>query len=80
MPFREERVYHGVVKARQIRNTRARMVITPCRGCKDQIAKSLTQEFDLDIVVKNLWELVADALVPPSRAACRAVVPNKRSE
>jgi len=80
MPFREERVFHGAVKARQIRNTRARLVITPCHGCKDQIAKSLSQEFDLDIVVKNLWELVADSLVPPSRGARQAVVPNKRSE
>lgn len=66
-PFREERVYHGAVKARQIRNTRAHLVITPCHGCRDQIAKSLAREYDLDIEVKYLWELVADSLVVSHR-------------
>ena len=69
MPFREERVFHGAVKARQIRQTGAQMVVTACRGCRDQIAKSLRHEFDLDIEVKHLWELVADSLVRPSPEA-----------
>lgn len=65
IPFQEERVYHGRIKARQIRNTKARLVITPCHNCRDQILKSLRKEYDLDIDVKYLWQLVADSLVLP---------------
>jgi hypothetical protein len=31
--------------------------------CRDQIMKSLTREFGLDIETKYLWELVADSLI-----------------
>ncbi len=63
MPFREERVFHGRFKARQIANTGAKLVIAPCHNCRDQILKSLRKEYDLDVQVKYLWELVADSLV-----------------
>lgn len=80
LPFREERVFHGSVKARQIRNTRARLVVTACHGCRDQISKSLRREFDLDVEVKYLWELVSDSLVMPSRGLRQAVAPGNRSQ
>jgi hypothetical protein len=51
------------VKAKQIKDTGAKMVIAPCHNCRDQIMKSLNKEYDLDIEVKYLWELVADSLV-----------------
>ena len=63
MPFKEERVFHGRFKANQIRNTGAKLVVSACHNCKDQIARSLRREYDLDIEVKYLWELVADSLV-----------------
>lgn len=63
MPFTPERIYHGRQKARQIRETGAKMVITSCHNCRDQIMKSLAHEYDLNITVKYLWELVADSLV-----------------
>jgi Fe-S oxidoreductase len=65
MPFREERVFHGRFKARQIANSGAKLVIAPCQNCRDQIMKSLCREYDLDVRVKYLWELVADSLVRP---------------
>lgn len=63
LPFQEERVFYGRMKERQLRNTGARLVVTPCHNCRDQILKSLRKEYNLDIEVKYLWELVADALV-----------------
>jgi dimethylglycine catabolism B len=65
MPFHEERVYYGRIKARQIQRTGAHLVIAPCHNCRDQIMKSLTKEYHLDIEVKYLWELVADSLILP---------------
>ena len=65
MPFKEERVFYGRIKAQQIRKTGARLVIAPCHNCRDQIMKSLAKEYNLDIEVKYLWELVADSLILP---------------
>ena len=63
MPYAAERVYYGRLKARQIRETEAKLVIAPCHNCRDQLKKSLNKEYDLGIEVKYLWELVADSLV-----------------
>ena len=63
MPFQEERVFYGRIKQRQIRNTGAELVVTPCHNCRDQIMKSLRKEYSLEIEVKYLWELVSDALI-----------------
>ncbi len=62
-PFKEERVFHGRLKARQIKHTKARMVIASCHNCRDQILRCLCKEFDLDVQVKYLWELVADSMI-----------------
>jgi Fe-S oxidoreductase len=52
------------VKAKQIKDTGAKLVITPCHNCRDQIMKSLRKEYDfMDVEVKYLWELVADSLI-----------------
>lgn len=69
MPFKEERTFYGRVKAEQIENSEAGLVITCCHNCRDQIMKSLRKEYNLDIDVKYLWELVAESLVLPGRAA-----------
>ncbi len=63
MPYSDERIYYGRVKAKQIRDTGAKMVVAPCHNCRDQIMKSLDKEYDLKMEVKYLWELVADSLV-----------------
>ncbi len=63
MPYEQERIYYGRVKAKQITDTGAKMVIAPCHNCRDQIMKSLTKEYGLDIETKYLWELVADSLI-----------------
>ena len=63
MPYEQERIYYGRVKARQIQDTGAKLVVAPCHNCRDQIMKSLTKEYGLDIETKYLWELVADSLI-----------------
>ena len=63
LPFQEERVFYGRIKQRQIKNTGAKLVVTACHNCRDQILKSLKKEYGLDVKVKYLWELVADSLI-----------------
>lgn len=67
MPFGPERVFYGRIKARQVKETGAELVIAPCHNCRDQLMKSLNQEYDLGIEVKYLWELVADCLIYPGQ-------------
>ncbi len=61
-PYTLERVYYGSKKARQIKESKAKLIVTSCHNCKDQMEKSLNREFDLDIEVKYIWELVAQSL------------------
>ncbi len=63
MPYSNERVYHGRIKARQIAESGAELIVAPCQTCRDQIMKSLIHEFDLGIEVKYILELVADSLI-----------------
>jgi Fe-S oxidoreductase len=65
MPFKEERVFHGRFKSNQIAASKAGLVITACHNCRDQIMKSLCREYDLEVDVKYIWQLVADSLVLP---------------
>ena len=66
MSFHPERVFHGRIKARQIRESGAGLVITPCHNCHDQLNRSLKTEFNLRIEVKYLSELVADSIRLPA--------------
>ena len=65
--FPRERLFAGRLKARQISDSGARLVITSCHNCRDQIMKCLSPEYGLDIEVKHLWEVVADALIIKDR-------------
>ena len=63
-PYAEERIFYGRIKAKQIKDTGAKLLIAPCHNCRDQIMKSLRKEYDMmDVEVKYLWELVADSLI-----------------
>lgn len=63
LPWAEERVYYGRVKADQIKETGANRVIVSCPTCRDQLKNSLNKEFNLGIEVKYLWEIVSDSLI-----------------
>ncbi len=60
--FRDRRVETGRIKADQIRKTGAKIVATPCHNCIDQLME-LNQVYKLDVEIKTIGEIVADALV-----------------
>ena len=65
MPYDEERLAYGKVKADQIKETGAEVVMAPCHNCRDQIMKGLHKVFDMGNYKETvyLWELVANTLV-----------------
>ena len=66
--YAERRVAGGRIKADQIRRTGARVVVTPCHNCIDQLV-DLNKRYELGVDVRTLAEVAADALVPPNHAA-----------
>jgi Fe-S oxidoreductase len=63
MPYSKERLEYGKLKADQIKATGAELVCAPCHNCRDQIKKGLIKEYDLDVEVFYIWELVSEALI-----------------
>ncbi|MGE0092624.1 MAG: (Fe-S)-binding protein [Bacteroidales bacterium] len=60
--YNERRMKIGRLKADQIRNTGAQIVVTPCHNCVDQLSQ-LNSFYKLDVQIKTLAEIVADALI-----------------
>jgi len=52
----------GKLKADQIKATGAKIVVTPCHNCIDQLME-LNKHYKLEIEIKTVAEIVADALV-----------------
>jgi Fe-S oxidoreductase len=63
MPYEKERIYYGRLKAKQIQDTGAELVVAPCHNCRDQILKSLTKEYQLGIETMYLWELLSESII-----------------
>lgn len=64
MPYDDERLAYGKVKADQIKDSGAELVIAPCHNCRDQIMKGLPKVHDMGNYKETLyiWELVANTL------------------
>ena len=60
--YAKRRLEAGKIKAEQIRMTGAKIVVTPCHNCIDQLTE-LNRESDLGVEVRTISEVVADALV-----------------
>ncbi len=60
--YNERRMKIAEIKAEQIRNTGAKVVVTPCHNCVDQLMQ-IDAKFKLGIQIKTLAEVVADAIV-----------------
>lgn len=60
--FAERRLKVGKIKADQIRETEARIVVAPCHNCIDQLME-LNKYYKLGIEIKTVCEVAADALV-----------------
>lgn len=60
--YNDRRMNIAKVKADQIRNTGAAIVVTPCHNCVDQLMQ-INAAFKLNVKIMTLAEIVADALV-----------------
>jgi Fe-S oxidoreductase len=62
--YAARRIAAGRLKADQIRRTGAKVVVSPCHNCIDQLME-LNRHYALGVEVRTLAEVVADALVLP---------------
>ena len=60
--YGERRLKAGEMKVKQIKDTGALTVVTPCHNCVDQLMQ-LNQVYKMNVKIKTLAEVVADALV-----------------
>lgn len=60
--YNERRMGIGGKKAEQIRNTGARIVVTPCHNCVDQLTQ-INATYKLNVMIKTIAEIVADAII-----------------
>jgi len=60
--FAKRRLEAGKIKADQIKETKAKIVASPCHNCIDQLLE-LSKHFDLRVKIKTVAEIVADALI-----------------
>lgn len=57
-----KRIAKGKLKAEQIRNTGAKIVVTPCHNCYDQL-NDIIKNYQLDVKLSHVHHLVSKALV-----------------
>lgn len=60
--YNERRIAIGKIKADQIKATGAKVIITPCHNCVDQLSQ-LNHTYKLGVQIKTIAEVVADALI-----------------
>jgi Fe-S oxidoreductase len=60
--YNDRRIKIAEIKAQQIRNTGAKIVVTPCHNCVDQLSQ-INQSFKLGVKIMTLAEIVADTLI-----------------
>lgn len=60
--YNERRMKTGELKAEKIRITGAKIVVTPCHNCVDQLSQ-INVTFRLGVKIMTLAEIVADALL-----------------
>ena len=66
--YAARRVATGKLKAEQIRRTGAKVVVTPCHNCIDQLLE-LNKRYELGVEIRTLAEVTADALVAANHTA-----------
>lgn len=60
--YNERRIGAGAIKADQIRNSGAKIVVTPCHNCVDQLIQ-LNATYKLGVKIQTMAGIVADALI-----------------
>lgn len=64
--FKKRRMISGRVKAEQIEATGAKIVVTSCHNCFDQI-NDLSKEYQLGVRAVSFKDLICDAMIVPDR-------------
>jgi len=64
--FKKRRMISGRVKADQIKATGAKIVITPCHNCFDQV-NDLNKEYELGVKVLSFKEIITESMIIPER-------------
>jgi len=64
--YTPRRLKSGIIKANQLKETGAKIVVTSCHNCVDGLT-DLIKHYELDMKVTQLVNLVAKALVVPER-------------
>lgn len=59
-PYKKRRMASGKVKAEQIRETGAKIVVVPCHNCFDQL-NDLNKEYDLGVKVVHFKTIIPHA-------------------
>ena len=62
--FKKRRMESGKIKADQIKETGARIVVVPCHNCFDQIS-DLNKEYNLGIRVVHFKTIMAPMIMLP---------------
>ena len=60
--YNDRRMKTSKIKAEQIRKTGAKIVVSPCHNCVDQLTQ-INFSFKLNVQIKTMAELVADAVI-----------------
>jgi Fe-S oxidoreductase len=64
--FKKRRMISGRIKADQIKATGAKIVVTPCHNCFDQI-RDLNKEYNLGVKVMSFKEILVEVMVIPDK-------------
>lgn len=62
--YKPYRMASGKLKAEQIKATGAKIIITPCHNCFDQI-NDLSEEYELRVTALSLKEIIVESMVIP---------------
>lgn len=64
--YKPVRIKNGKVKADQVSATGAKIVITPCHNCFDQIS-DLSEEYDLGVKAMSFKEILLECMIIPEQ-------------
>lgn len=64
--FKKRRMISGRIKAEQIKATGAKIVITPCHNCFDQV-RDLNKEYELGVKVLSFKEILTEIMTIPEK-------------
>ncbi|MFC2005171.1 (Fe-S)-binding protein [Chloroflexota bacterium] len=76
--FDDFRTKTGEMKVEQIRNSGAKIVVSPCENCRLQL-DTLNEKYNMDIRITSLMDLVADTM-QISATEPKAVKPKKKGK